>query len=463
MFSDEKIDKIVDSLCRELRQRGINSLLLGLSGGADSVLAFHLLRLTAKRLPGFRLAAAHANFNLRGEESLRDEKFVRKLFNEYKENNLTASFKSFDTLSYCRKNHLSIEMGARELRHQWFDNLRQAGNFDRIATGHHADDNEETLLLNLLRGSGSRGLKGMERDNGRIFRPLLDLRRETIITLLSSLPIPPGFTSRYITDSSNLSDDYRRNFLRNKVLPLIELQWEGMHSALRNSIYLLNEENKIVESAISSRLEGISDYLPYHLIRNFPSPVSLIHRWLEKEGITLPIAKEICRHLENIDKNSSSPGRRWHLAGGSEIVSLNDALRLEKNINSAIILNPDSFISEKVVITDANRNEIFSSIHNSPATECWLPSPTDNYHWRNPRNSDRIRLFGGGGSKLLSDVMREAGIPAPARQYYPILVDSLKDEIIWIPGIRRAGTHLIHPDAKIAYYISSPNLDISKK
>lgn len=117
---DDSFEKIARELCRELRLRHIRSLLLGLSGGADSVLTFHLLRRVAEINPDFHFGVAHANFNLRGDESMRDQNFVAALLNAFP-SAAKCWTRSFDTERFCAENHLSTEMGARRLRHEWFD------------------------------------------------------------------------------------------------------------------------------------------------------------------------------------------------------------------------------------------------------------------------------------------------------------------------------------------------------
>ena len=138
-------------------------VVVGVSGGADSVALWHVLRSL-----GFDCVAAHCNFHLRGAESDRDEQFVRRLAEEHG----TPFYKTdFDTTTYAARHGISIEMAARDLRYTWFDGLRQRLHAQAIAVAHHADDNIETLLLNLVRGTGLRGLTGIPRRNGAVVRP----------------------------------------------------------------------------------------------------------------------------------------------------------------------------------------------------------------------------------------------------------------------------------------------------
>ena len=171
-----------------------NKILVALSGGADSVALLCILH-TA----GYRCEAAHCNFHLRGEESNRDEQFVRQLCEKYKINLHTIDF---DTTRHATEKHISIEMAARELRYNWFEKTRKDCQADVIAIAHHQDDSVETILLNLIRGTGITGLLGIRPRNGVVVRPLLCINREEIIHYLQSIQ------QEYVTDSTNLEDEY---------------------------------------------------------------------------------------------------------------------------------------------------------------------------------------------------------------------------------------------------------------
>ena len=185
-----------------------HSLLATVSGGADSVVMLHLL--AQCRL---KVAVAHCNFQLRGADADGDEEFVRQLADKYK---MPFFSIRFDTLAYAEQHHLSVEMAARELRYNWFAQLAAEHHFDRILTAHHLNDNIETMLLNLTRGTGINGLTGIAAINGNIARPLLFATRSQIeeYARLNNLA--------FRTDSTNLSDDYQRNIIRHRVVPVLK-------------------------------------------------------------------------------------------------------------------------------------------------------------------------------------------------------------------------------------------------
>lgn len=185
---------------------------VALSGGADSVA---LLLKTIEQYPG-EVCALHCNFHLRGEESNRDENFCRELCKQY---DTELRVKHFDTIKYAQEHHLSIEMAARELRYEWF-----AQETDTILVAHHQDDQAETLLLHLLRGTGIKGLQGMKTEsrlsiNGKeicVLRPLLGMSKQEILDYLSEKG------QDYVTDSTNLEADVLRNRIRLELLPLMQ-------------------------------------------------------------------------------------------------------------------------------------------------------------------------------------------------------------------------------------------------
>ena len=182
-------------------------VLLAVSGGIDSM---YMLHRAPDLFPGASLAVAHCNFRLRGAESDGDEAFVRA---ECEKAGLTLFVKRFDTSAHASANGISIEMAARELRYAWFRELCREHGFDAVATAHNANDNAETLILNLLRGTGTKGLRGIP-DHGSIVRPLLGVARDEIREWMER----HGFEWR--EDSTNAESEVKRNKIRNRVFPV---------------------------------------------------------------------------------------------------------------------------------------------------------------------------------------------------------------------------------------------------
>lgn len=211
------------------------NLLLALSGGADSVAL--LLMLVEQ---GVRPVAAHCNFHLRGEESERDEQFVRTLCQEQ---GISLHVKHFATQEEARSTGESIEMAARRLRYEWFEELRQSEGLDYICTAHHRDDQVETVLLNLVRGTGLAGLRGMLPIQGRICRPLLnDYSRSDIHRYLHSR------NQQWVEDSSNTDTAYQRNLVRHELIPLLQRLNPQADNHIAEAAQHLQEAERLISS-----------------------------------------------------------------------------------------------------------------------------------------------------------------------------------------------------------------------
>lgn len=442
----------------------LRSLIIGVSGGADSVLTLHLLAEAGKVFPDFRLYVAHANFSLRGEESRRDEEFVKELAKFYP--SVKFFFKRFDTRDYANFNNISIEMAARELRHGWWDELRKEYDIAAIVTGHNANDNEETLLLNLLRGSSPRGLRAMKPLGDRIIRPLLGLYRNDILRILAdvyaseSKHLSPGnlkdfqslltrFPKGFVTDSTNLQSEYRRNFLRHKVLPMLRERWPGLDTSLLTTLTLQAEASDLIDKSVEDFLKKHDvrnrNEISWEALREFTAPITLIYHWLQPCGITTALAKEAAAHIP-LHKNESeieAAGRRWILKDSSELVTTKKNLRLIPGCYRQIDSEFDEPEYEEIPLNP----QLSDIIRNASSHETYLPENPSNYFWRTPEPGDRIKLFpdknGRQATKLVSDLLREAGVPSSHRDTIRMLVKKSSDDIVWIPGIRRSGADLI--------------------
>ena len=243
------------------------------SGGADSIFLLHILNKL-----GFDCIVAHCNFHLRGEESDRDENFVREFCER---ENLTLLVQHFDTKQFASENKLSIEMAARELRYTWFEKIRTEYNAGAIAVAHHSDDSIETILLNLLRGTGLKGICGIRPKNGYIVRPLLCVNRKEIEDYLNEQDI------EYIVDSTNLENEYTRNKIRNIVMPILR----EINPQI-DSVMLSNAENfsaaesiykESIEKEKSSAIKITDDsyIIDLKVVEKFTEPFTLLYECLK--------------------------------------------------------------------------------------------------------------------------------------------------------------------------------------
>ena len=203
-----------------------DKLILGISGGADSVCLMHILLAL-----GYRFDLAHCNFNLRGKETDEDEVFVQELA---KKHQLKLHVKQFDTEGYAAENKISTQMAARDLRYAWFNHLLLTKNAKYIAIAHHENDDIETFFINLIRGSGLKGLLGISEKTNSIVRPLMAITRDEIESYLDENKL------RYRDDSSNSSVKYLRNKIRHELMPLLA----EMNPSIQQTI---SEEMRILE------------------------------------------------------------------------------------------------------------------------------------------------------------------------------------------------------------------------
>ena len=322
-------------------------VLVALSGGADSVALLRVL-LSA----GYCCECAHCNFHLRGEESDKDELFVQHLCDRM---GVKLYLAHFDTRSYASANKLSIEMAARELRYAWFEELRAQVGANAIAVAHHRDDSVETILLNLIRGTGINGLKGIAPRNGYIVRPLLQESRESIEEYLRALE------QDYVTDSTNLQDVYMRNKIRLNILPMMKelnpsvaesIQETGVRLAEVARIY--NRDRKEVLNRVLKEISADERQLCIVDVLQDVAPESLLYEALSPLGFNAAQVKDIlhCIIAEQSGKRFFS--LQWEVLRDRDSLLIhrrgvgNEVLELlvdEQEITSGFMVPKDRFIA----------------------------------------------------------------------------------------------------------------------
>jgi tRNA(Ile)-lysidine synthase len=242
---------LTDRFNAVLKEKGFlqtgNSFLLAVSGGVDSVvlcdLAFHA---------GLKFTIAHCNFSLRGEESDRDEEFVRNLGPSF---NCPVLVRKFDTSVFAASNKCSLQEAARLLRYEWFHQLEQENNFTATLLAHHANDNIETVLMNFFRGTGLEGLTGMKEytPTGKSFRPMLSFTRKEIEAYARFRNI------NWVEDSSNLSSKYTRNFFRNEIIPAISKVYPEVEQNILDNIYRFRSINLFYQASVREIIQSLCE------------------------------------------------------------------------------------------------------------------------------------------------------------------------------------------------------------
>lgn len=297
-------------------------LLLAVSGGVDSVVLCECCHAA-----GYAFTIAHCNFRLRGEESDRDEAFVRALGKRY---GVSVWVKQFDTRSLATQRKMSVETTARALRYEWFHELTGNGTLPEpdtvrpqlILTAHHADDNIETVAMHFFRGTGLAGLKGMEPRSGNLVRPLLFARRVE----LEAFAAERGLA--FVTDSSNASTEYTRNFFRHRVLPLVQEVYPGADGNLLANIerfrdaHILYRESVVRQLSRLTEQKGAELHIPVEGLRRQPAKATLLFEIIKDFGFSSRQVPEVLALLDSETGRYLSSAthrvfrnRRWIIIG----------------------------------------------------------------------------------------------------------------------------------------------------
>jgi tRNA(Ile)-lysidine synthase len=274
-------------------------LLVGVSGGRDSMALAHLLVES-----GFQFIVAHCNFGLRGEESDDDEAFVK---NYFESRNIKVISTRFQTEAYATANNCSIQMAARELRYKWFTQLLSEHSFNRILTAHHLNDTIETFFINLLRGAGLNGLKGIPERSGTIVRPLLFATREQIDSYIKEHDVP------FREDSSNAEEKYLRNKLRLQLMPLLKEINPSLEETMRGELEVLRQSYSLLSEAMMEKLEhcvvkrGEQLEIVLSSIAHLDYRELLLHEALRPFGFNGDVVSQLNESLREFQ-----PGKQFH-------------------------------------------------------------------------------------------------------------------------------------------------------
>jgi len=391
----------------------INELyVVALSGGADSVALLLLLQEA-----GYRIEAAHCNFHLRGEESDRDEAFCEQLC---RNRNIPFHRAHFDTWTYAELHKVSIEMAARELRYKWFEQLRNDLGAAGVCVAHHRNDAVETVLLNLVRGTGLRGLCGIQPRNGYILRPLLCVSREEIETFLT------GRGQEYVTDSTNLEADVQRNKVRLQVLPLLKT----LNPAVVENIQRTAENLMGAQATLDAVLlhNNIHNVLNLSVYNDCASREYVAYEWAKEFGFN---GSQIRQILE------AETGKIITSSSGCDILRDRDQLLVEPSLKP---MKPLRIPEEGAYVFNENsrfgvkRQPVFISktadVATVDAAKVVFPLTV-----RRVEEGDRMIPYGMKGRKLLSDLMTDRKMTVFEKRRQLVVVDA-QGVILWLVGLR---------------------------
>jgi tRNA(Ile)-lysidine synthase len=417
-----------------------DTVIVGVSGGADSIALLHLL----VRL-GYTCVVAHCNFHLRGAESDRDETFVRQTAITL---NVPFHKTDFDTVGHANRKHISIEMAARELRYQWFEDLRATHQAQVIAVAHHQDDSVETVLLNLIRGTGIRGLCGIRPRNGYLVRPLLAVSRDEILEWLAQQHLT------FHTDSSNLSDEYTRNFIRLHVLPLLEKLNPSVGSAISRTAGHLSDVETLYTDLIEkerSRIMEDTQRISIPKLMQSPAPQTILYELLKPCGFTRLLSDSV------FDALQGNPGKIFDAPDSSvRIIKDRDTLLLtNKNPKDEIVYSigvndllttPITISTRKKAMDDsfeiAKKTTVASFDYDKLAFPLTL---------RTWRKGDWFIPFGMKGRKKISDYFSDHKFSRIRKEQTWLLCNG--PDIIWIVGERTDERYRIDKSTRYALIV----------
>lgn len=401
--------------------------IVALSGGADSV----CLLLVLRRL-GYDVEAAHCNFKLRGEEADRDEQFCVELC---KKNDIKIHLVHFDTNFYAISHKISIEMAARELRYSYFENLRRDIGADAVCVAHHQNDCAETVILNLVRGTGIQGLAGIQPKRDNIVRPLLCVCRDEIESFLAD----EG--QDFITDSTNLDDLYVRNKIRLNIIPMMEkINPAAVQNIVKTAIRL-SEANKVFSHSIEEASMRVSDSTADGLVID----IEKLKKEVSTEYTLFNILKNYGFNpdqIEAIDSNLEAPTGTIYLSESHQLLFNRGKMIVTERSNSAISLKiPETgkYVfgdkGEALKVELKTKDSTFTISKDKNIATLDARNIRFPLIFRNVRNGDRFVPFGMKGSKLVSDYLtdRHRSLNEKRNQ---MVVEDADGRIIWLAGER---------------------------
>lgn len=412
---------------------GEKPVVVGISGGADSVALLHILVSL-----GYKCIAAHCNFNLRGDESFRDEQFT---IDFTKRLQVPLCKISFETNKYAQENRLSVEMAARELRYRWFEELLNTYDADAVAVAHHRDDSVETLLINLTRGSGITGLTGIKPKNGNVVRPLLCVSREDIYAYIENNGL------EYVTDSSNSSDIYTRNFIRLKVIPLLEEINPSVKASLARTANHLYDASLIYNHSIEEARKVIiqNNRLSISALLSFPAPATILYEMLKPYGFSRTVCESIFTVLEKDSGKIFYSSTHRLLKDRSDL--LIDVLSGEEskaylinleddNVDLPVELKPEIVVIKEDYQIEKDRKFAYFDFDK-------LSFPLVLRHWQ---EGDWFVPFGMKGKKKVSDYFSDKKFSLFDKEKTWLLCSG--QDVIWIVGERTDNRYRIEKTTK---------------
>jgi len=402
-----------------------NRILLAVSGGKDSVLMLHLFKAI-----GVDVGVAHCNFNLRADEAQRDESFVALLA---KNLGLPFYVTHFDTKKYAAENKISTQMAARDLRYNWFEEIRAKQGYDYIALAQHQNDAVETVLINLTRGTGISGLHGILPKREQLIRPLLFLTRKQIEEIVTTNNID------FVEDSSNASTNYTRNKIRLQIVPHLQEINPNLEKTFAENIsrfteletFLNIQVQKLENKLLNKRTDGI--YIPLEEIAKLNPQKLLLYELLKTFGFGENVVQEI------LDSLKALSGTHFFSSTHQAIINRRDLVIVEKNssVTSNQFIHPATekivFGNDEISLSFTAEIKFEANLNRAYVSADKLIFPLVLRNWQ---NGDKFIPLGMRNPKKVSDYFIDEKVPLHLKSTTPILVNG-NGEIVWIAGMRQ--------------------------
>ena len=417
-----------------------SKLLIAISGGIDSVVLAHL----CSQL-NLNFSLCHCNFNLRGQESDDDEAFVTSLAKTFKTPVYTTSF---ETEKYATKNKVSIQVAARDLRYTWFYKLLDANQYDYVLTAHNTNDNLETFIINLTRGSGLEGFTGIPPVNQKSVRPLLAFSRDDI-TLFA---IKNGIVWR--EDRSNASIKYVRNKVRHKIIPILKELNPHVLESFQNTIEYLNESQSIINDAVKNITTNVVSYendvlkISCKEIAKLSNKKAYLYQLLQGYGFTA--------WNDIVDLISAQPGKQvfsnTHRLLKDRNFLILTTINKSQSIKGPILIDQKvSEITNPIKLTIQNTDDYTSKNKEQIIIDKDLVNyPLSLKKWH---HGDAMYPTGMIGSKKISQLFKDNKLSLLDKEKIWMLTDA-KDHIIWVIGLRQDRRYLANKTSKNRLKIS---------
>ena len=421
-------------------------VLLAVSGGKDSVLMAQLFKLA-----GFHFSIAHCNFNLRADEAQRDEAFVKLLADEME---VPYHIIQFDTKNYATEHKISTQMAARDLRYNWFEELRQQHDYKCIAVAHHQNDAIETVLLNLVRGTGISGMHGILPKRGNIVRPLLFLSRQQIDQIIEESNFP------FVEDSSNQSSKYARNKIRLQIIPQLREINPNLEETFVQNIHRFAETEVLLQNVVAETRKRLFKEELAHIritvedVEDLHPQQLLFFELLKPFHFSASVVDEI---LSSLTKQSGtsfySSTHRITIDRGSLLISkLEEEAQTHFNLHGEVKIKLNFGQQISLQFVDGGNFKIAKYVAYVDADLLIFPLVI-----RYRQDGDRFKPLGMVSFKKLSDFFVDEKVPLPQKSSVPLVING-NGEIVWVGGMRQDERYKVNATTKKVAIFELSNL-----